>query len=274
MPSLGQEIYRTQDPEGSITLYQNGVRRVLTFGNSVEQSCICLQEPARLEYTYTQAMFLATLLGGPPRQALVLGLGGGSLVRALHARYPRCHITAVEARLRVVEVARDYFALPEDPHLELVVADAATYVAKTRLPPQDLIFIDLYLAEALSPLQTDRVFLQACRGRLARQGLVSINLWCSDQEAALRTSSLLQQIMDGQVLSLQVQGGNLVLFGFAAGLPSLERRRFFNQAHALGVEMDIPLQRLARNLWRQNAEVLAVGRFRNIATGGGRRRQP
>jgi hypothetical protein len=35
----------------------------------------------------------------------------------------------------------------------------------------------------------------------------------------------------------------------------------FAQAQNLGNQLDIPLQALARNFWRQNAQPLKIGRF-------------
>jgi spermidine synthase len=263
MSSLGQEIYRAQDADGIIAVYQDGTRRVLTFGNGVEQSCMSLADPARLEYPYTQAMLLATLLGPAPRRALVLGLGGGSLVQALRRRWPRCRITAVEARTLVVEVAREYFFLREDPHLQVVIADAGRCLTDPSIPSQDLVLADLYLAEGASPRQTEGPFLAACRRVLSAGGVLALNLWCSDYGPLREGTRVLREVFDEQVLSVQVQGGNLVMLGLAGGIPVLERRRFFEQAQALGLAMDIPLQRHARSLWRQNAEALGIGRFRH-----------
>jgi len=271
MSSLGNEIYRTHDALGPIAVYQDGERRILTFGSAVEQSCIWLPDPVRLEYAYTQAMFLATLLGPLPSRALMLGLGGGSLVRALRHRHPRCRVTAVEARDKVATIARDYFYLPGDTRLELVIADAGALLAARGPQSQDFVFVDLYLAEGLSPQQTGRPFLEACRAALSPRGVLILNLWGSDYQGTRESLQRTREIFDEQVLMLQVQGGNIVLFAFAAGLPELQRKRFFADAQILGLEMRIPLQRIARNLWRQNAEALQLGRFRRspLALGAG-----
>ena len=72
----------------------------------------------------------------------------------------------------------------------------------------------------------------------------------------------LKAVFDGRVLFNHVQGGNIIAYGFAGELPRLERKRFFDQAQTLGLAMRIPLQKLARSLWRQNAQVLQLGRYR------------
>ena len=124
-------------------VHQNGDRRILAFGNEVGQSCVSLANPARLEYSYTQAMFLATLLLSELRSTLVLGLGGGSLVRVLRAGFPGCSVTEVEGRGEVARIAKEFFFLPEERKTTIVIADAADYLA-TAPAANDLIFADLY----------------------------------------------------------------------------------------------------------------------------------
>ena len=124
MNELGQEIYRTRDDQGWICVFDNGQRRFLAFGNDVEQSCMSLGEPYRLEHVYTQAMMLATLFPSQVGRATLLGLGGGSLARALLHYFPVCRVTAVELRAQVATVARRFFELPHELEAEYPVVYA------------------------------------------------------------------------------------------------------------------------------------------------------
>jgi spermidine synthase len=196
------------------------------------------------------------------RSALLLGLGGGCLAQALRRGYPQCRITAVELRAAVLQVARELFFLPEDERLVLIQAAAADYLAADPPGPQDLIFADLYLADRMAPEQRDEDLLAACRRLLSPQGVLVLNLWASDFQGTLETGRLLDDLFAGQLLSLQVQGGNIILFGCAGGLPDLQPKRWLAAAEALGLTMGIPLQRLAQQLWRQNAQTLRIGRLR------------
>jgi len=64
------------------------------------------------------------------------------------------------------------------------------------------------------------------------------------------------EAFDEQMLHLHVEGGNIVAFAFRESLPGLRREGFFEAAQSLGLRLGIPLQRHARNPWRQNAETL------------------
>lgn len=48
----------------------------------------------------------------PPERILVLGMGGGTVVRQCRQLYPKAQIDAVEIDARVIRVARQHFHLP------------------------------------------------------------------------------------------------------------------------------------------------------------------
>jgi hypothetical protein len=259
---LGALLASTEDGQGTICVHQLGQHRFLTFGNAVEQSCYNIAQPHRLEHVYTQAMMLGPLLHAAPASALILGLGGGSLVRALRRVLPGIHITAVESRAAVIDLARQWFGLDEDDALlELVCEDAAGFLQQG-VAQFDLIFADLYLAEGVNPLQNTRDFLDACRAHLGERGILLLNHWCSEFRDSQQSRQALREVFGEQTLELQVQGGNVITFAFRGSLPGLRKKPFLEAALTHGQRLDIPLQRLARNFWRQNSEALGVGRFR------------
>lgn len=258
---LGELVACTRDNEGAVAVYQKDGYRYLTFGNAVEQSCIDLAQPYRLEHVYTQAMMLGLALRPDAARSLLLGLGGGSLARALHQVRSRMHIDAVELRQAVIDVARDHFGLAHNRRLHLHCCDARDFV-RDHSNRYDLLMLDLYLADGVHPAQTEREFLQLCRQRLDEQGILLANHWCSEFRDSQRAQAAMSEVFGERVLYLHVQGGNTIAFGFAGALPALRRDAFFELAQRLGLQLDIPLHKLARNFWRQNAEPLKIGRFR------------
>jgi len=260
---IGQKdlVYRTADDEGEIHVYEDDRFRYLTFANAVEQSCLDLAVPARLEHAYTQAMMLVLLLIPQPRHALLLGLGGGSLGRALRVADRGLRIVGIERRAAVIEVARSHFQLPDDRRFTPVCSEAETFLRQDEAS-YDAILADLYLAEGMYRRQMEAGFLALCRERLSETGVLVVNQWASEFQANQAASQTLLSLFDGRVLNLHVQGGNIISLALRGELPELRREAFFAAAQALGLRLGIPLQRHARNLWRQNAEILGVGRFR------------
>lgn len=256
---LGELLYLTEDALGPIHVYQRRSQRFLTFGNQVEQSCIELGNPHRLEHVYTQAMMLGLLLT-EAHQALLLGVGGGSLLRALRHARPKMALDAVEFRPAVIEVAREYFGLPDDSRTQIHCMDALAYLSDDR-SHYDLLITDLYLADGAHALQSRIDFLQRCREHLSETGVLMANHWCSEFRDSQRNQQALRTVFGEQLLFLQVEGGNSIAFGFRNQPSRINRNPLFEQAQALGMQLEIPLHRLARNFWRQNAQALQVGRF-------------
>lgn len=262
MSELGNLVHRAQDPEGEIHVYEDARFRYLTFGNQVEQSCLDLGDPEQLVHVHTQAMMLSCLLHPPPDEVLLAGLGGGSLARAMRRARPGATIYGLEQRAAVIEVAREWFGLPADRRFHIVQAEAGAYLEKVAAS-FDLILSDLYLAEGMDPCQTTLAYLQLAHDRLQPDGILVVNQWASEHTGNREGPRHLATVFGDRVLHLHVQGGNIISFAFRGELPHLQRNAFFEQALRLGLRLQIPLARHARNLWRQSAETLGVGRFRS-----------
>ena len=251
----GTEIHRVRDAEGAIVVYDSTEIRILAFDSPVEQSCVAKSQPWRLQYAYTQTMMLGALFTPRLKHATVLGLGGGSHVRALRHGWPELWITAIEKRAAVVQVARDWFLLEDDARLGIVVADAGEWLHRpgTR---QDLLFADLYDNIGMDAQQADIAFLTSCAQRLSDDGVLVVNRWSTNTEAARRHRAAITEVFGDRVLQVSVRGGNNITLAFQGDIPKVVRRPFMDAAQALGVRLDIPLQRHARRLWDENTHVL------------------
>ncbi|HDP88833.1 MAG TPA: hypothetical protein ENN42_02600 [Thioalkalivibrio sp.] len=251
MPVFGIPIYETHDDEGPIRVLEDGNRRVLAFGEATEQSSQWLDDPARLLFPYTQAMMLGLLFAPEDAHALLLGVGAGSMVHALLAHREAIQLEAVERRAAVIEVARAWFALPEDPRLTLHVDDALNHLA-TRERPVDVLFTDLFHEGGMDAQQTDALFLSLCHEALAPRGVLVINRWDTTFEETRDHQRVLETSFDGAVLTLSVPGGNQIALCFRDGLPDVDSRAFLNAALTLGRRMHIPLRDYANRLLHAN----------------------
>jgi spermidine synthase len=89
------------------------------------------------------------LLALPPAKrsnVLLLGLGGGSAARVVRALAPRARIVGVEIDPAVVRLARRWFDL-DALGVEVVVADAAAFLARTRRR-FDAVLEDVFVGDA------------------------------------------------------------------------------------------------------------------------------
>tara|TARA_R100000322_G_scaffold146591_4_gene102822 strand:+ start:1620 stop:2387 length:768 start_codon:yes stop_codon:yes gene_type:complete len=173
-PLSGEVIYRTEDALGDILVIDKGKHRVLSFGSIFEQSKIDPARPYLPVHEYNRAMLLP-LAFARPQHATVLGLGGGSLVNALYHLLPEATVSVVELRSEVVDVARRFFGLATSPRISITIEDVRR--AMPRLPEgaTDLILTDLYDAQRMSPVQTQRRFIDQCARALSTEGWLAIN---------------------------------------------------------------------------------------------------
>ncbi len=258
---FGELIHHEEDDLGKICVYDHHGKRYLTFGNRVEQSCFNPACPWQLEHEYTQGMMLGLLLQQETRSALLLGLGGGSLVHALRHARPGMEIEAVDCRMGVIRIAQEFFGLTPDSKLQLHCEDAERFI-QWHHAIHDLILVDLYLAEGVHAAQQRAEFLARCRDRLSEKGVLMLNQWCGTQQEADIARHAIAEAFGERVLHLHIQGGNQIACCFKSALPKFEPKRLFADARKLGMQLGIPLERLARNFWRQNAAALKLGALR------------
>lgn len=216
------EIFADRDELGPVTVREAEGVRSLHFGTDARQSAIDLADPGTLALQSTRRLAAALLLAPPPRRALLLGLGGGSLAKALIEGFPGCEVDAVERRPLVVEVARRFFALPDDPRLAVHVGDAADLVHA--LAPErryELVFVDLYNGTGADAAASQAALFFACRARMAEGGVLAFNLWRHEEAAHLGPEGGFRRAFAPPYLSVITPNGNLVSFAGSSGLPGL-----------------------------------------------------
>jgi SAM-dependent methyltransferase len=126
------------------------------------------REPA---LPYVEALSLA--VRDESRRVLVLGCGGGSTVKALHAR--GLVVDLVERDAVVVALARRHFDMPFDARVTLHVEDARSFVAHA-CETWDAAVVDVYGAHDLPPELATEAFFRALRERIAPRGRIAVNV--------------------------------------------------------------------------------------------------
>jgi hypothetical protein len=119
-----------------------------------------------------------------PRTALVLGLGGGTVVHLLRQRWPDVEITGVDDDPEVLTLARSRFGL-DRVRLAIVAADARDYV-RVRRERFDLVIVDLYRGEVPADFLASRSFARAVRQLVAPGGVAVWNLHRDRRSRLLR----------------------------------------------------------------------------------------
>ena len=147
----------------------------------------------------------AMLPDEPPRQVLILGLGGGTLARLLQARWGALRVVGVDDDDGLLEIARAAGWLPL-LGLEVVVGDAFVYVEHCR-ERFDYVAVDLFRGERMPGRVFGKPFLRRLRALVEPHGRVAINLF-RDRRQVDRINRIAAFFdIRGQVLI----GGNVIV---------------------------------------------------------------
>ncbi len=253
----GRVIHESHDDDGILEVVETNGVRSLHFGSIPRQSSMLLTEPDKLHLDYVRAM-TSWLLFKPSfdDEALIIGLGGGSLTKHLLYHFPDCRLKAVEYRSSVVKIARSHFALPLDPRLKVIVDDGAKYVrqrTESQSEQYSLMFIDAFDHEGMAISLCNHAFFDACKVLLKKDGILVINLWGGLNNPLFQQVSLwLGTTFDWKVLFLPVKGrGNIIGLAFNKQAPLQTMKDLRTRAISLeqlhGIEFTAYLKEITKH---------------------------
>jgi spermidine synthase len=227
-------------------LVEDGRRRTLCFTiDGSVQSAMRIDEPDALVDDYTREMMGFLLFCPEPRRVLMIGLGGGSLVKFCHRHLPSTHVTAVEIDANVIAL-REHFRIPPDGDgLRVVHGDGARVVADLVHGGEihDVLLVDAYDRNGLSPSIAGHEFLEHARRILGDGGVFVMNLAAFESASALQVERI-RHVFGDPVLPVTIGwGGNMVVF---AGTALRDRERLaavpinaLRAQEALGLEFRV-----------------------------------
>src|SRR5713226_6454151 len=157
-----------------IIVAEDDVIRYLRFNRSL-QSGMYLADPFDSPFLYAAYVHLGLLFRPQAKRVLMVGLGGGSIQKRFWRDYPEMTIEVAELDPMVVDVAKRFFAVREDPRLHITEQDGRLFL-RTTLRRYDIIILDAYFAESIPFHLTTREFLTLARARLAPAGIIVANL--------------------------------------------------------------------------------------------------
>ncbi len=179
-------VHEVRSPYSHIQVVDHGSRRALLFlGNTPHdavETLIDLNAPHELQHPYARTMMAGMLYRPDASACLLVGLGGGALVRFLNHYFPELWLDVVEIDPVVVSVAREYFGTVPGARTRIFTEDGIDYLRRT--PERyDLILMDAHLHP---DEKTDRsglplhlrtlAFLRSLQERLRPGGVVLFNM--------------------------------------------------------------------------------------------------
>lgn len=169
-----------------IRVKDTGPVRTLYFvrdnGQEVVETAMDLERPHLLQVPYTRAMFASHLFLPRVERVLIVGLGGGAMVRFLGHFFPDTAVDAVEIDPVVVRIADERFGTRPGARTRIFTEDAFAFLKRAE-EPYDVIYMDAFLkpdedTDATGvPLRLKTVaFFKSLHRNLKPGGLVVFNL--------------------------------------------------------------------------------------------------
>jgi len=196
----------------------------LRFSWHETQSRMNLAQPDALTLVYTRTMMGFLLYIPEPACIGMVGLGGGSLAKFCHRHLTAARIEVVEINPEVIALRDDFRIPPDSDRFQVLQGDGAAFVAATR-QRFDVLLVDGYDLDGLSPALSSQQFYDDCREALAPGGMLVVNLSCADY----RCQEQIERIrcsFAGAILRVDGQSdANTVVFASNAQLGAPTRHR-------------------------------------------------
>ncbi len=226
-----------------------GVRSLHVGGEAI-QSAMRIADPFALALDYTRCMMAFLLFHAEPRQALMIGLGGGSLAKFFHRRLRATRTRVVELDQRIVEAARNHFSLPrDDARLTVQIGDGAQ-----ALTPEccDVLVVDAYHDEQHVAQLATAEFYDAAFLALDETGVLVVNYMDDDPKFDLHVKRL-ERAFGGAVLTMRaLYDPNVIAFALKSPPPRLRWDELRRRAAALESRLELPFSRYVSRLRAMN----------------------
>ena len=147
--------------------------RLLKFERN-QQSSVRLDDPFESPIEYVRYFHLALAIKPDIERVLVIGLGGGSVVKRMWRDYPETRIDAVEIDPEVVAIARELFELPDDDRINVAVGDGREFLRDCG-QTYDLVIVDAFDDDHVPVHLTTEQFFCEVRDHLTQDGVLAFN---------------------------------------------------------------------------------------------------
>lgn len=127
-------------------------------------------------FPYTDVSLLAVARARRAENALLLGVGGGTLAHGLARLRPGIAIDVVDPDARVVALARAHFALDDVPRCRTHVASGIPFLEAAAERGWDIVIVDAYDGDDLADGFAEERCFRAVRRALRQGGAAAVNV--------------------------------------------------------------------------------------------------
>src|SRR6516162_2272704 len=197
----------------NIYVYEDPPYRSMTFGHNrriYTESMYNTGDDRDLPVDYTRYMTASLMYAKDVHAILEIGFGGGRTSWYLHRFLPKVQVTSVELDPAVLELAKKYFGIKEEPNFQVVNRDGRLFLSESK-ERYDIIMIDAYRGPFVPFHLLTKEFYQIVKDHLADGGVVAQNVEPSTMlfDSAVKTINAVFPQLD-----FYKAGGNIVTVAY------------------------------------------------------------
>ena len=178
-PAVARDLIESKESlYNNIYVFREGAYVSMTFGYNRDiytESVYNTADALDLPVAYTRYMTETLAYAGKVKSILEIGFGGGRTAWYLHRSLPGVSVTSVELDPGVIELARKYFGIQDEPGFQLVNKDGRLFLNGTS-ERYDIILIDAYRGPFVPFHLLTREFYELAKSRLAEGGVIAQNV--------------------------------------------------------------------------------------------------
>lgn len=178
-PEESELLYSASDAGEIIEVRQWQQYRWLHLGDTSVQALMKTDAVEQVILPNIQALLAVLLFCPKPARLLNLGLGGASLERYMDVNWPEVQLTSVESNNKVIELAKDYFHLPEKVDVKHEPADQ---FVQEHTQDYDIVLADIFVAANQAGCLYDESFYANISRCIEETGVLAINILPESEE--------------------------------------------------------------------------------------------
>jgi len=162
----------------NIYVYEQPPYRSMTFGHNrriYTESVYNTRDERDLPVSYTRFMTATLMYAKDVHSILEIGFGGGRTSWYLHKFLPDAQVTSVELDPTVLEFAKKYFGIKEEPSFHVANRDGRLFLQESK-DKYDIILIDAYRGPFVPFHLLTKEFYTIVKDHLAEGGVVAQNV--------------------------------------------------------------------------------------------------
>jgi len=201
----------------NIYVYENPPYRSMTFGHNrriYTESVYNTADDRDLPVDYTRFMTTSLMYAKEVHAVLEIGFGGGRTAWYLHRFLPEVPVTSVELDPTVLELAKKYFGIKEEPNFQVVNRDGRIFLSESK-QKYDVILIDAYRGPFVPFHLLTKEFYRIVKDHLADGGVVAQNVEPSTMlfDSAVKTINAIFPELDfyradGNIVTIAYDGAS------------------------------------------------------------------